>query len=407
MFGSYNDTLSYSSLWDYSDLSEAERLKDMQKHIWKFFCEDLAGFGLVEREGQQDMALDIGDAIGNKHHLIVEAGVGIGKSFAYIVPLLLFHKQFEQPIIISTSTITLQEQLVGDIEYVSDKIKYPVQVVVAKGQTHYICLKRVDELRDIALKERIFSKTAERCVERKDFASIVTNEQWNGIRIVNYGRKTCENCMHSSRCHFIWLRKEMRETDQFVICNHDLLTVHLQKIISGTNGLLPDSSPILVVDEAHNLEEKVRSSLTMRHTKHSFMGIVDSAVNPLDRSGTNIDEKVNALKNGFSKLFTLLNAQVTAQIIDKSEQVDTGRFFFEKTNEISGIITSISDLLEQLSEQVQIQIARLENERFGRHISEQTEYAVDELVYLAERFGQLLEKPTPNKLEKFFANTVI
>lgn len=135
-------SLNYSDLWDYSGLTESERLKQMQNGIWKFFCEDIEKYGLVGREGQENIALDIGEAIENKQHLIVEAGVGIGKSFAYIVPLLLFHKQFKRPLIISTSTITLQEQLSDDIKQISDALNYPIQVVIAKGQTHYICHKR-------------------------------------------------------------------------------------------------------------------------------------------------------------------------------------------------------------------------------------------------------------------------
>lgn len=93
-----------------------------------FFCDDgPVKHGFEKRDGQLDMAMEIVDAIFQKKHLAVEAGVGIGKSFAYLVPLLLYNKTFKKPVIIATSTIALQEQLLNDIKVVGKCIDTVIQ----------------------------------------------------------------------------------------------------------------------------------------------------------------------------------------------------------------------------------------------------------------------------------------
>ena len=67
------------------------------------------------REGHQDMSFEIVDALINDQHFAIEAGVGIGKSFGYLVPVLLYSERMHKPVIIATSTIALQEQLWRDV----------------------------------------------------------------------------------------------------------------------------------------------------------------------------------------------------------------------------------------------------------------------------------------------------
>lgn len=76
--------------------------------VYAFFTERAIEAGFQEREGQLDMACEIVDGIKENKNVLVEAGVGIGKSFAYIVPALYYNKTYHRPIIIATSTIALQ-----------------------------------------------------------------------------------------------------------------------------------------------------------------------------------------------------------------------------------------------------------------------------------------------------------
>lgn len=79
------------------------------------------------------MSCEIVDGIRENKHVLVEAGVGIGKSFAYIVPILYYSKIYHRPVVIATSTIALQEQLTHDIEKIMDMLNYEVEVLIAKG----------------------------------------------------------------------------------------------------------------------------------------------------------------------------------------------------------------------------------------------------------------------------------
>lgn len=92
------------------------KLSDITNSVFQFFNDIAPQYGFEDREGQQNMALDICEAWEADEHIIAEAGVSIGKSYAYIVPLLYYHKAFLKPVVIATSTIALQEQLVGDIK---------------------------------------------------------------------------------------------------------------------------------------------------------------------------------------------------------------------------------------------------------------------------------------------------
>ena len=97
--------------------------------------------GFRPREGQGEMAIDICDAINRKENLIIEAGTGIGKTFAYLAPALMSGKK----IIISTGTKTLQDQLYKrDLPLIAKVLGRPVSTSLLKGRSNYLCLHRLD-----------------------------------------------------------------------------------------------------------------------------------------------------------------------------------------------------------------------------------------------------------------------
>lgn len=109
---------------------------EISEFVSAFFWDEAPDkYGLEAREGQQDMAFAILDAVRGNYHFAVEAGVGIGKSFAYLVPLLLYNKKTGLPVIIATSTIALQEQLMDDIKRLTPMLNVTPDVLLAKGQT--------------------------------------------------------------------------------------------------------------------------------------------------------------------------------------------------------------------------------------------------------------------------------
>ena len=127
---------------------QAERKKKFLKigeDVFSFFMDKATEAGFEEREGQWEMSCEIVEGLRDKKHVLVEAGVGIGKSFAYIVPILYYIKTYRRPVVIATSTIALQEQLIGDIDKIMDMLNYDVEVLIAKGQNHFLCKNRLEE----------------------------------------------------------------------------------------------------------------------------------------------------------------------------------------------------------------------------------------------------------------------
>ena len=121
------------------------RFKEIGQKVYEFFDETAIAVGYQMRIGQLDMSCDIVDGLREKKHVLVEASVGIGKSFAYIVPVLCYIREYGRPVVIATSTIALQEQLKNDIEIIKQMLGMHTDVLIAKGQTHFLCRKRMDE----------------------------------------------------------------------------------------------------------------------------------------------------------------------------------------------------------------------------------------------------------------------
>ena len=120
-----------------------QHLEKLYSLIEDYF-ENCDKYGLELRDGQYQMALSVYEAIESQEHLVIEAGVGIGKSFAYLIPLMYYYELTGRSFIISTSTIALQEQLEKDIKRLSSQLclSTTMDVVVAKGMSNFLCLDR-------------------------------------------------------------------------------------------------------------------------------------------------------------------------------------------------------------------------------------------------------------------------
>lgn len=171
-----------------------------------------------EREGQADMAFEILDAIKNDQHILVEAGVGIGKSFAYLVPLLLRTNQGGGTIVIATSTIALQEQLMRDIRFLHEQLGTRLRLVLAKGQTNYICMKRVEEYQarpDAEMPEELAASIADGHQDRAEYPGDLPQGLWEQICVKQFGYR-CRKCHR--RCLYRDMRSELRFSGGLVVC---------------------------------------------------------------------------------------------------------------------------------------------------------------------------------------------
>lgn len=327
--------------------------QEVEAFVWKFFMEKLPRLGFEEREGQEDMALDICNAISERQHTVIEAGVGIGKSYAYIVPLLYYNKIFHKPVIIATSTIALQEQLIEDIKRVSSYINYRPEVVLAKGMTHFACKRRADEV----LKPKVqkgLDEDAETLyryiyggkVDRRYISMDIGEELWNSVNVEMTDHSRCK---HFKSCRFMELRKDMLTTEGVILCNQDLLTVHLQKLRRGQRGLLNPDADLIVIDEAHNLEEKVRASLIESFTKEKIRNIMMEGKNGIKDSvlREHIYEKVKELMVLLNPVFNELDSQINYQL-QKSDNPEDMEKFFINLYDIRGPIGKAEGIVKNI-----------------------------------------------------------
>ena len=215
--------------------------------------------GFEARPGQVQMAQSIERGILEGMHTIVEAGTGVGKSLAYLVPAIRSRKK----IVLSTGTIALQEQLVRkDIPLVEKALGIPLRVTLLKGRNHYLCKQKYERMRA----ERLIasSRTMEetwawaartKTGDRAELPFIPPGEEWESLD-ADADDCTGEFCEHFRDCWFFKKRDEAKYADLIVV-NHALFFLDLA--VGG--GLLPPYD-VAILDEAHQCERWATDALT-------------------------------------------------------------------------------------------------------------------------------------------------
>jgi ATP-dependent DNA helicase DinG len=214
----------------------------------------------VEREVQQRLALAVADAVDERSALVAEAGTGVGKTFAYLVPLLLSGKRA----LVSTATKSLQDQLfLRDLPRLRDALKVPVTLALLKGRGSYLCLHRLDQARHTAHLPDRFAMRAMARVEQWAQATVSgdlaeldgLDERSPVIPLVTSTRDNClgTECPQHRQCHVMKARREAMAAD-LVVVNHHLFFADMALRDSGVAELLP-TVDAAVFDEAHQLVE--------------------------------------------------------------------------------------------------------------------------------------------------------
>ncbi len=350
--------------------------------------------GFENREGQVDMAYEIIDAMRLKKHIAVEAGVGIGKSFAYLIPLLIYNSAVHKPVIIATSTIALQEQLVKDVGKIQDLLgisRESQDVTLAKGKSHYLCSKRADAYctgKTSKMEKAIKTALEENpdIGERKDFGFAVKQSIWDSINIAQYDRKFCSDC--DKRCRYDRIRTCLYTTEGIVICNQDFLTAHLLNFRHGLQkGLINHDVEYVVIDEAHNLEEKVRSATTAQFSRASLIGICSAAFKALpSEAHVYVQKFFDNTKDAVTDFFENLKKQVARQIEESTQNMKyADRFFFEKNTKTTKLLSVMINTLSAFNDKVDLYSG------LARRDSKRKTNAADELDSISERLSKMLD----------------
>jgi ATP-dependent DNA helicase DinG len=215
--------------------------------------------GFTYRAAQQQMAEFVVTALESGRHAVIEAGTGIGKTFAYLLPVLLL----ERRAIISTGTHTLQDQLFGrDLPLLGAVVGRPMRVALLKGRGNYLCWHRLDAAlhegtRDAGTTAALRALDAwGQTSDSGDLTELEDLAEDYGLRL--QVTSTVDNCLGREcafidRC-FVAEARRRAQAAEVVIVNHHLLLADLSLKDSGFGELLPGTDAV-IVDEAHQLPD--------------------------------------------------------------------------------------------------------------------------------------------------------
>lgn len=291
------------------------------------------------REGQHSYSLDIMEAIRNREILLVEAGVGIGKSFGYLLPIFYTMNSIDSfnKVIISTSSIALQEQLLRDIKVISDMLGIEIKADIAKGVNNYACLKRIHHL--IGSRLTIFEnkKIFERIIEEiekidssdKSDLEFVSESIWKYIQLQSRGY--CSNCSYSKMCPFYKKQHDLNSCN-IIITNH----ANMIKNVMDHSDLVQNVD-MIVFDEVHKLEENMRNLQINEFKLANILVQVDKVAMILDNTyedrvvlssdndDTDLFNYVSLLKSDLKNLFSSIRASASKnyfEMIKKTKNED-------------------------------------------------------------------------------------
>jgi len=245
---------------------------DTQEQVQEFFSSQgsLAKVipGYSPRAAQVEMAEAVAQSITDKEHVIVEAGTGTGKTFAYLVPAILSGKK----VIVSTGTKNLQDQLFNkDVPLIRQAMTVPFAAALLKGRANYLCTYRLElavhsnlgvsreEAADLGKIKR-WSKST-RTGDISDMAEVMeSNPIWGQATST---RENCigQDCPEYAECFLMKARKKAQDADLIVV-NHHLLCADWSIREIGFGELLPNAE-VVIIDEAHQLADTASNFLGM------------------------------------------------------------------------------------------------------------------------------------------------
>ena len=233
------------------------------------------------RPEQVEMLRAVANALSYGQHLLVEAGTGVGKSFAYLVPAALFALQNNTRVVISTNTINLQDQLIKkDIPDLCTALSLDLRAAVLKGRSNYLCPRRLELLRKrgpaTADEMRVLAKVLVWQLENTSGDRTAINltgpserDVWVHVSAED-DACTSETCLERTggACPFFRARQASQNAHILVV-NHALL---LTDVAVG-NRVLPDYEHV-IIDEGHHLESATTDSLSFRLTQFDIERLI-------------------------------------------------------------------------------------------------------------------------------------
>lgn len=316
------------------------------------------------------MAEAVAEAVKNSDKLVVEAGTGTGKTFAYLIPALLSGRKT----IISTGTKALQDQLYHrDLPLVGKAIGRPVATALLKGRANYLCLQRLDQITELSpvLQDDMNDVREWRYrTASGDKAELIDVPEDSPIwPLVTSTADNClgQKCPEYSKCHVVKARKAAQEAD-LVVVNHHLLLADLAMKEEGFVEFLPGAEAV-ILDEAHQIPDLAVQFFGVSLSSREIERVVDEAqVETLPYSQPELNRRIDGLQKAVRNL-----------------RADAPRK--EGRHELDDVMSQLREPLATLAHSlhdVQQALADLGD------VSVQLEKTHDQLVSIAERLAVLV-----------------
>jgi len=362
------------------------------------------------RPQQQEMAVAVARALEEDRHLIVEAGTGVGKSLAYLVPAILFALEQHKKAIISTHTINLQEQLLHkDIPILKKVLPVEFEAALMKGRQNYVCPRRLE--RALQSSKELFTGPEENELQRITEWAAKTKDGTVSDLSVEPDPKvwaqvcseahicTQKTCGQNSRCFYQQARKRLLAAD-LIVLNHTLLFMLLgspeEQSARESGFLFPND--FIIFDEAHTLEQIASKHIGIGVSQYGLRSSIQRLYNARTRKG----------------LFTVMRdaegVRLAADLIDEVERffdaVESksdfrkGREFRVRTidlvpDTITGRLVALQARIAEVVKRADDEIVKAELQEFGRRVRDARdgiaiflEQAAPQHVYWVERTGK-------------------
>ncbi len=329
--------------------------------------------GYEERSEQIELAKAVESALSQSRHLLAEAGTGVGKSFAYLLPAVLHavaHRG-SGPVVISTRTIALQEQLEHkDLPFLQSIMPIEWSAAIAVGRANYICLRRLAHAqreRGLLFPDPTRQAELQRITEwaidchggtRMELEPSVSHAVWDEVR-AEHGNCLYRTCKHYQSCPFQRNRRRLASA-QILVVNHALYIADVALRMAGT-AYLPDHR-VTIFDEAHHLERIATSGLGLRlapsqvlwhlrrlHPKRSQRSLLTRFGTPRARELT--EEVRAAADEFFGALGEVLGSARTVALDDRVLPDPVSPLLLELGDELIGCTTTISEVDQKMEMQ--------------------------------------------------------
>ncbi len=360
------------------------------------------------RPEQQQMAIAVAKALAEERHLVVEAGTGVGKSLAYLVPSLLYALEHKKKAIISTYTINLQEQLVyKDLPILQKVLPVEFEVALWKGRQNYLCRRRLE--RAMQSPGDLFTTPEQEELKRiwewaqrtkdgslSDFDIEPDPAVWAQVCSEQH-ICTAKSCGGEAGCFYQSARKRLISAD-IVVTNHTLFFLNLGDLDEEERSGYIFSNDFVIFDEAHTVEAVASRQIGMSVSQYGLRYILQRLYNERTKKG----------------LFTILrNAEGVREVTALAEELEK---FFEQVAErtesrkgreyrvrqpdwvpdtVTARLTQLQALIVSVLKNVEDEVTKAELQDMGRRVRDARSgiatflsQSADDYVYWVEKSGK-------------------